>query len=91
MPLAYLLVFLLRHLIFSDMTLHKNSYYNVLVSRYGDDDGEVVEFKWMVSVDAFSSWLKTIDLQCCEVTIRDIEVIGFDSVITPPRWFKYGD
>ncbi len=73
------------------MTLHKNSYYNVLVSRYCNDDGDVVEFRWMVSVDAFSSWLKSIDLTRCEVTIRDIEVIGFDCVITPPRWFKYGD
>ena len=63
------------------MTLHKNLYYNVLVSRYGNDDGEVVEFRWMVSVDAFTSWLKTIDLQRCEVTIRDIEVIGFDCVL----------
>lgn len=73
------------------MTLHKNTYYyNVLVSRYGNDDGEVVEFRWMVSVEAFSSWLKTVDLQRCEVTIRDIEDIGFDSDITPPRWFKYG-
>lgn len=73
------------------MTLHKNDYYNVLVSRYGNDDGKVVELRWIVSVDAFSSWLKTIDFRCCEVTIRDIQTIGFDSVITPPRWFKYGD
>lgn len=70
------------------MTLHKNNYYNVLVSRYGNDDKEVVEFRWMVSVDAFTSWLKCIDFHCCEVAIRAIEVIGFDSVITPPRWFK---
>ena len=55
------------------MTLHKNSYYNVLVSRYGNDDGKVVEFRWKVSIDAFPSWLKSIDLQRCEVTIRDIE------------------
>ena len=72
------------------MTLHKNAYYNVLVSRYGNDDGEVVEFRWMVSVDAFSSWLKSIDLHRCELTTRDIEFIGFDCVTTP-RWFKYGD
>ena len=90
MPLAYSLVFLLRHLMFSDMTLRINSYYNVLVSRYGNDDEDVVEFRWMVSVDAFSSWLKTIDFKCCEVVIRDIQVISFDSDFTPPRWFKYG-
>lgn len=76
---------------FSDMTLHKNTYYNILVSRYGNDDGEVVEFRWMVSVDALPVWLHTIDLQRCEVLIRDIENIHFDCVITPPRWFKFGD
>lgn len=73
------------------MHLHKNTYYNILVSRYGNDDGEVVEFRWKVSVDSLSDWLRSIDLHCCEVLIRDIESIQFDSVITPPRWFKYGD
>ena len=73
------------------MTLHKNTYYNILVSRYGNDDGEVVEFRWFVSVDALSVWLLTIDLHCCEVLIRDIEDIRFDSAVTPPRWFQFGD
>lgn len=76
---------------FSNMTLHKNTYYNILVSRYGNDDGDVVESRWFVSVDALPAWLHTIDLQCCEVLIRDIENIHFDCAITPPRWFKYGD
>lgn len=91
MLLAYSLVFLLRLLMFSSMTLFKNTYYNILVSRYGNDDGGVVEFRWFVSVDALPAWLYTIDLQCCEVTIRDIENIHFDSAIAPPRWFKFGD
>lgn len=91
MPLAYSLVFLLRLLMFSDMTLHKNTYYNVLVSQYGNSDGDVVESRWMVSVDAFPAWLHSIDFQLCEVLIRDIEDIHFDCAITPPRWFKYGD
>lgn len=73
------------------MHLHKNTYYNILVSCYGNDDGEVVEFRWRVSVDSLSDWLRSIDLQRCEVLIRDIESIQFDSVITPPRWFRFGD
>lgn len=85
MPLAYLQVFLLRLLIFFDMELHKHSYYNVLVSKFGDED--IVEFRWLVSIDAFPSWIKSIDLDSSEVLIRDIEVVGFDSCITPPRWF----
>lgn len=73
------------------MNLHKNTYYNIRVSCYEIDSGEFVEVRWKVSVDSLSDWLRSIDLHRFEVLIRDIETIQFDSVITPPRWFKYGD
>lgn len=73
------------------MHLHKNTYYNIRVSCYEIDNGEFVEVRWKVSVDSLSDWLHSIDLNRFEVLIRDIETIQFDSVITPPRWFKYGD
>ena len=73
------------------MTLRKKSYYNILVSKYGNDDGKVVESRWMVTVDSLPSWLRSVDLSRCEVLIRDIEVIGFDCLTSPPLWFRYGD
>lgn len=73
------------------MTLRSNKYYNILVSRYGNDDGKVVESRWYVSIDSLSDWLSSIDFHCCEVLIRDIESIQFDSAITPPSLFCYGD
>ena len=71
------------------MDLLKDSYYNILVTRY-DEDSKPSESRWMVSMDAISAWLHSVDLQHSEVTIRDIEVINFDIAVSP-RWFKYGD
>ena len=70
----------------------KDSYYNVLLTRYGNEDGKVVEARFMVSVSALGDWLTFADLSCCEVTIRDVETLSFDvpSSFTP-RWFKFGD
>lgn len=89
MLLAYSLVFLLRHLICFSMDLLNDSFYNVLVTRY-DEVSKPFESRWFVSVDSFSVWLKTIDLQHSEVTIRDIEEINFDAAVSP-RWFRFGD
>lgn len=75
---------------FSDMDLLKDSYFNILVTRY-DDDSKPSESRWMVSVDSLSDWLRLVDyLKHCEVTIRDIEEIHFDTAVSP-RWFKFGD
>lgn len=74
---------------FSDMDLLKDSYYNILVTRY-DEDSKPSESRWMVSMGALSAWLHSVDLQHSEVTIRDIEDINFDTAVSP-RWFKYGD
>lgn len=71
------------------MHLLKDSYYNILVTRY-DEDSKPFESRWMVSMDAFPAWLHSVDLQHSEVTIRDIENINFDTAVSP-RWFKYGD
>lgn len=71
----------------------RDSYYNVLLSRYGNDDGEVVESRFMVSVSALSAWMDIFsDLSRCEVTIRAVETLSFDVPTSfIPRWFKYGD
>lgn len=74
---------------FSDMDLLKDSYYNVLVTRY-DDDCVPSESRWFVAVNRFNDWLRSVDLKHSEVTIRDIEDIQFGSSVSP-RWFKYGD
>ena len=71
------------------MDLLKDSYYNILVTRY-DEDSKPSDSRWMVSMNAFPAWLHSIDLQYSEVTIRDIEDINFDTAVSP-RWFKYGD
>lgn len=71
----------------------KDSYYNVLLSRYGNADGSVVESRFMVSVSSFRDWMDIVaDLSCCEVTVRDVETLSFDIPTSfTPRWFKYGD
>ncbi len=73
-----------------------SDYYNVLVSRFGDDC-KLHEKKFMVSVDFFSSWLKDYisglqdyNLKNCEVTIRDIQTLSFQCS-SLPSWFMYGD
>lgn len=74
------------------MAFSKKQFYNVLVSRYGNDDGGVIEHRFFIDVDYFSDWLKCkdVDLQRCEVLIRDIEYISFDSV-SPPHLIQLGD
>lgn len=71
------------------MDFLKDSYYNILVTRY-DGDSKPSDSRWMVSVDALSVWLHSVDLQHSEVVIRDIEDIYFDTAVSP-RWFKFGD
>ena len=71
------------------MDLLKDSYYNVLVTRY-DDDSVPSESRWFVAVNRFNDWLHLIDLKHSEVTIRDIEVIHFGTRVSP-RCFKFGD
>lgn len=66
-----------------------SDFYNVLVTRYGDDITPH-EVRFMVSVDSFSSWLKAADLKHSEVCIRDIETLSFQCSLIP-SWFKYGD
>jgi hypothetical protein len=82
-------VFPLPPLIFSSMNLFKDFYYNILVTRY-DEDSKPCESRWMVFHDSLSLWLSQLDLHISEVTIRDIEVINFDTAVFP-RWFKFGD
>ena len=74
------------------MVLH-DSYYNVLLTRYGNEDVGIVESRFMVSVSAFSDWMDTVvDLSHSEVVIRDVETLSFDVPTSfTPRWFKYGD
>lgn len=71
------------------MDLLKDSYYNVLVTRY-DDDFVSSESRWFVAVNRFNDWLHSIDFKYSEVIIRDIEDIHFGSTVSP-RWFKFGD
>ena len=73
------------------MDSNKNVYYNVLVSFYGNENGEVSEYRWFVRVDSFSDWLGSVDFHCREVLIRDVEIIRFDLSIPAPRWFKFDD
>lgn len=71
----------------------KGSYYNILLTRYGNGNDEVLESRFMVSVSSFCDWMDTVaDLSCCEVVIRDVETLSFDVPTSfIPRWFKYGD
>ena len=66
-----------------------SDFYNVLVTYY-DDDCDSHDVRYMVSVDSFSCWLKSVNLKHSEVNIRDIETLSFQCPLIP-SWFKYCD